>query len=124
LAFVRWRGNCAQLLTTRYEEGRSRQILIANLQSGYFVPRWVQEDVAQRFPEIEVDWAEIDHALAKGPLGTPPITEEQWNYAKVEHALRQWALTPTLRNPDAAILHSAAQILTNLHALEPPTFRP
>ena len=31
MAFVRWRGNCAELLATVYENGRSRQILLANL---------------------------------------------------------------------------------------------
>lgn len=35
MAFVRWRGTCAELLATVYENGRSRQILLANLPGPY-----------------------------------------------------------------------------------------
>lgn len=41
MAFVRWRGNSASLLTTVYDQGKSRQVLLARLGSGYTVPRSV-----------------------------------------------------------------------------------
>ncbi len=35
MAFVRWRGNCAQLLTTITVDGRPRHRLLANLHGGF-----------------------------------------------------------------------------------------
>lgn len=124
MAFVRWRGNCAQLLATRYEAGRSRQILLANLQSGYSVQRGMQKSVTNRFPDIPVDWAAVDRALAQGPPGSPPLTEEQWTYVEVERALRQWATTLPLFKQDAEILRSAAQVLASRRAQETQSILP
>ena len=35
MAFVRWRGNSADLLTTVYQEGRSRPVRLAELGGAY-----------------------------------------------------------------------------------------
>lgn len=117
MAFVRWRGNRAQLLTTRYDKGRSRQICVANLQNGYFVPEWIKADVKQRHPQVKVDWAAVDRALAEGPPGSPPLTQGERQYAEVEQALRQWADESPIPS-EARILRLAAQLVTNQRARE------
>ena len=50
MAFVRWRGNCAQLLATITVEGRPRHQLLANLHGAYrTTPRlWAQVAVNSR----------------------------------------------------------------------------
>ena len=120
MAFVRWRGRCAQLLTTIYDQGRSRQLLLANLQAGYYAPQWIKEDVARRFPHIPVDWAQVNHALAAGPPGSPPLSAAQWECSAVEQALRQFALDPDLYPHEVSDLKIAAQTLTNWRARQSP----
>lgn len=115
MAFVRWRGRCAQLLATRYEKGRSRQVCLTNLQNRYSVPEWMKDEVRTRFPQIDVDWAAVDRALAEGPPGSPPPTREQQDYVEVEQALRQWA-TEVPYPSEADTLRAAAQVLVNLRA--------
>ena len=68
MAFVRWRGNSAQLLATVYDQGRSRQILLANLHGAYATTASVRKTVAEQFPEVVIDWHAVDRALATGPL--------------------------------------------------------
>lgn len=120
MAFVRWRGQCAQLLTTIYDQGRSRQLLLANFQTGSYAPQWIQEDVAQRFPHISVDWAQVNRALAMGPPGSPPLSAQQWECIAVEQALRQFALDPALFPHEVNDLKIAAQTLTNWRARQSP----
>lgn len=67
MAFVRWRGNSAELLTTLYDQGRSRQVRLACLGGAYSVDPLVRATVAERFPAIRVDWEAVDRALAEGP---------------------------------------------------------
>lgn len=50
MAFVRWRGYSATPLTTVYEQGKSRQVLLTALGDGYRVPTGVREDMTERFP--------------------------------------------------------------------------
>jgi len=119
MAFVRWRGNCAQLLTTVYDQGRSRQVCLANLHSGYTVPTWLRADVAARFPAVNVDWVRVEEALAQGPPGTPPLTQQAWDWLRVEQALRTWANDPALYPADADTLRAAAHVLTNRRAMIP-----
>lgn len=113
MAFVRWRGLCAQLLTTVYDKGRSRQVLLANLHSGYTVPIWIRTQVQEQFPLVSVDWSQVEEALAKGPPGTPELTQEQWDCLRVEQALRAWSENPHLVRSDASILKAAAHVLAN-----------
>lgn len=42
MAFIRWRGYSAQLLASVYENGRIRQVLLANLSGAYFVHESIQ----------------------------------------------------------------------------------
>ena len=112
MAFVRWRGNCAQLLMTEYVQGKSRQVLLANLNSGYFVTTATKRQVAQRFPQAVVDWVAVDRSMAKGPPQSPPLTQQEWDFAAVEHALRQWAISPRAMQKEVSLLLQAAEVLT------------
>jgi hypothetical protein len=111
MAFVRWRGRSSQLLATVYENGRSKQITLASLPD-FYVSDITKMQVAEKFPQIEVD-----RALAQGPppgilkQNTPP---EHLDYAAVEHYLRQWAddAEGAKLTGDATRLRIAAGVLT------------
>jgi len=121
MAFVRWRGNCAQLLMTEYAEGKSRQVLLANLNSSYFVTAATKKHVAQRFPQVVVDWAAVDQSMAKGPPQSPPLTKQEWDFAAVEHALRQWASSPSAVQKEVSLLLQTAEVITRWRTLNPST---
>ncbi|MDA8204749.1 MAG: hypothetical protein M0Z36_01670 [Thermaerobacter sp.] len=113
MAFVRWRGNCAQLLTTVYEQGRSRQLLLANLHGGFATSPSLWAAVAERFPSVTVDWAAVDRALAVGPVSASPPTAEQLTWAAVAHHLQKWALETNDGYPEEReALRRAADVLT------------
>lgn len=116
MAFVRWRGNSAQLLATMYEGGRSRQVILANLRGGYSVANSVRQDVKERYPHIAVDWSKINEALARGPAGEKPLSKKQWEWFEVEQALQQWAAEPNTLASEARTLLDAARVLTSLRA--------
>lgn len=113
MAFVRWRGNCAQLLTTIYEQGRSRQLRLAVLRGHYATPG-ERGLVERNFPQIKVDWLAIDAALAKGPpASAAAVPAEHLDWAAVEHHLRAWAERARPRwLRDADQLDRAAEVLT------------
>lgn len=96
MAFVRWRGRSTQLMPrpkgTRYENGRSRQVTLASLPD-FYVSESTKRRVAEKFPQIKVDWLAVDEALAQGPSGIlkRSIPPKHLDYAIVEHHLRQWA---------------------------------
>lgn len=58
MAFVRWRGNSAELLTSGYEQGRSQQLRLATVGGAYTVAPEIREGATMRFPTIRVDWAQ------------------------------------------------------------------
>ena len=120
MAFVRWRGSSAQLLATVYENGRSKQVTLASLPE-FYVSDLTRMRVAEKFPEVKVDWLAVDRSLAQGPPSgilkqdTPP---EHLEYATVEHHLRQWAEDADRANlgNDATKLCLAAEVLTEWRA--------
>lgn len=113
MAFVRWRGNSAQLLTTIYASGRSRQILLANFHGLYYAPENIKEMVVAKFPQITVDWTAVNKALAAGPPGDPSLTPEQWDWVTVAEALRRWAREFKGEPHENSYLLATAQILMN-----------
>jgi len=121
MAFVRWRGNCAQLLMTEYVQGKSRQVLLANLNSGYFVTIATKKHVAQRFPQVVVDWAAVDLSMAKGPPQSRTLTQQEWDFAAVEHVLRQWASSPRALQKEVNLFLQVAEVLTRWRTLQPST---
>ena len=119
-AFVRWRGTCAQLLATVYENGRSRQILLTNLPNAY-VLQAQRKAVSTRFPDIHVDWAAVDEAIARGWPGPRPVPRAIITCAAAEHLLRSLAeaLCPDGRmDRDATRLLDAAHVLTTVRVNE------
>ena len=117
MAFVRWRGNCAELLTTVYENGKSRQILLANLPQDY-ASDWVREQVAKEHPDIRVDWLAVERALAHGPKAKP-TPEPPLTLLQAENLLR--TIVQELRGDglepwQANLLNQAADILSSLHS--------
>jgi hypothetical protein len=116
MAFVRWRDCSAQLLATVYENGRSRQIVLARLPE-FYASDLTKMRVAEQFPRIKVDWAAVDRALAQGPPSgvlKQDTPHEHLDYAAIEHYLRQWAdeaEKADLGN-DATKLRMAATVLT------------
>jgi hypothetical protein len=114
MAFVRWRGNSATLLATVYEHGRSRQILLAALGSGYGVPTGIRESVHERFPGLSIDWNAVNEAMAKGPRNAPPLSETQQSYLGIEQQLRAWAVQapPTFPGERQQLLDAANVLRT------------
>ena len=116
MAFIRWRGNSATLLTTVYEQGKSRQVRLARLGTGYEVSLSVRRYVAERYPNIPVDWTAINTAMAHGPMGSPPLTAEGLNFLEVENRLREWAQLPCPFPRERDALSMAAEVLVHWRA--------
>ena len=112
MAFVRWRGNCAQLLATITIDGRPRHRLLANLHGAYHTTPQLWQRVAADFPDLVIDWAAVDRALAIGPPSAPPPTTDQLQWAETAHQLLVWATTGPQDNPhDRQALATAAEVL-------------
>lgn len=116
MAFIRWRGRCAQLLVTMYVDGRSKQITLTNLP-GFYITEATKHYVAEKFPDVLVDWVTVTRSLAEGPPNimqkkTPP---EHLDMAVVEQSLRKWAAEAKLPS-HANRLYDAAGVLTEWRA--------
>lgn len=117
MAWIRWRGQTAHLMTTEWVQGKSRQRYLASLGGAYAVSASAQAALEARYPDVLFDWAAIDHALAAGPPGSHPLTPEAWTWAAVEHHLRDWAMTGPLEDPhQRATLLAAAAVLQSWRA--------
>ena len=117
MAFVRWRGNSADLLTTVYEGGRSRQVRLAGLGGRYTVEPQIREAVGRRFPHIRIDWDAIERALTVGPPHEQAATaagvpNDRLEWLELERRLRYWAaLAEALRPQEARRFIAAAESL-------------
>lgn len=116
MAFIRWRGRCAQLLATMYVGGRSKQIILTNLPH-FYVSEATMHYVTEKFPDVKVDWITVTRMLAEGP---PNILKEKTptehlDMAKVEQYLRKWATETKIAN-HAQCLNAAAGVLTEWRA--------
>ena len=119
MAFVRWRGHCAQLLVTEYREGRSHQRCLANLRGAYAVPVTLRAEIRQQYPELRIDWAAIDRALAAGPPQAQPLSPQQISWLDVESQLRAWAEGAQGYPHERSQLQQAADVLLHWRAREP-----
>ncbi len=115
MAFVRWRGNTAELLTTVYDQGHSRQLRLASLGGAYTVPTEIRDAVAQRFPALHVDWDAVEQALTEGPpheraQTAAGVPNERLEWLEIERRLRYWAgmAQPRHREHAAQLLAAAA----------------
>ena len=116
MAFVRWRGNCAQLLATITVEGRPRHQWLANLHGAYRTSPRLWAQIAAEFPTLVVDWAAVDRALALGPPTGIPPTPQQLTWADTAHQLSVWSTQPGHAAAEQQILAQAAEILTRWHS--------
>lgn len=116
MAFIRWRGRCAQLLATTYVDGHSKQITLTNLP-GFYIKKSTKQYVAEKFPDILVDWVTLTRSLAEGPpKGLKEKTPaEHLDMAVVEQSLRKWAAEAKNAN-QAHRLYDAAGVLTDWRA--------
>ena len=118
MAFVRWRGNSAELLTTVYAQGRSRQVRLACLGGAYVVQPEVRAAVAERFPNTPVDWDAVAGALVEGPPAeraqtAAGVPNERLEWLDLERRLRYWAAMIAPRRPgEAQTLRGAAAVLS------------
>ena len=131
MAFVRWRGNSAELLTTVYDQGRSRQVRLACLGGAYCVAPEHRAQVASRFPHIHVDWAAVDRSLVLGPPAEQAARAasgepyERLDWLELERGLRYWAaMTEPLRRWEAVRLREAADLLRTWREGKPYFPRP
>lgn len=116
MAFVRWRGNCAQLLTTITVDGRPRQQLLVNLRGAFATTPRMWAQVAANFPAVRVDWAAVDRALAEGPPTAPPAPPEHLTAFAMAHQLRVWATSDQGTALERQVLDQAAIILIRWHS--------
>jgi hypothetical protein len=113
MAFVRWRKNCAELLATRYEGGKSRQVVLLNLAHPY-ITAYQRRQVHERFPDVHVDWGKVVEALARRFGTDTPPSPMRISWARVDQVLRDlkdlaWSQGYT---DDARILADAADTIT------------
>ena len=117
MAWIRWRGSTAQLMTTVWSDGHKRQRYLASLGGAYAVSLAQRAALEARFPEVPFDWAAIDRALTAGPPGSRPPTAEMWDWAHMEHLLRDWAATgPAVYPDERPALLAAAAVLQSWRA--------
>ncbi len=113
MAFVRWRKNCAELLATRYENGKSRQVVLLNLAHPYITDDQ-RRQVDRRFPDVRVDWDKVVQALARRPDHDVPPPPIRITWARVDQVLRDLkdlALSEG-KTDDARTLIDAADTIT------------
>ena len=111
MAWIRWRGTSAHLMVTVWVEGKNRQRYLGNLGGVYSVSPAMRRAIADRYPDLPIDWAAIDRTLAQGPPGTPPLGSDAEDWATVEHHLRDWALRADLPAHDRRMLEDTADLL-------------
>lgn len=118
MAFIRWRGNSAELLATVYDHGRSRQVRLACLGGAFSVEPGVRAAVTEGFPHIHVDWDSVEVAVAEGPpheqarRAAAGVPNDRIEWLDLERRLHYWAiLTEPLRPGEAQRLRSAAAVL-------------
>lgn len=117
MAWIRWRGQSAQLMATVWHDGKTRQQYLASLGGVYSVPEWVQQQITERFPTISIDWAAIQAAVVQGPPGNQPPSAAMLGWAEVEARLRDWARTgPEMFGGEREALRIAAHVLESWRA--------
>ena len=99
-------------MTTEWVDGKSRQRYLASLGGVYAVSGSLRAAIAAQYPDVVIDWAAIDCALAVGPPGSQPLPATAWDWAYVEHLLREWAATgPEVFPNERATVQAAAAVL-------------
>jgi|GEM_PF-2558967 len=71
MAFIRWRGNSAELLATIYDHGRSRQVRLACLGGAFSVEPG--ERAAAGVPNDRIEWLDVERRLEYWAILTEPL---------------------------------------------------
>ena len=69
MAWIRWRGSNAHLMTTERRPGHVVQRYLTSLGGAYSVSTAQRAAIEARYPHVSIDWAAIDEALAAGHAG-------------------------------------------------------
>lgn len=108
MAWIRWRGQSAQLMATVWEDGKSRQRYVASLGGDYSVPRG-GANKSRRGSRP---------SPSTGRRFRPP-SDEMLDWAAVEERLRAWALTgPEGDSGERRALAEAARVLASWRGRE------
>jgi len=99
-----------------YVDGRSKQITLTNLP-GFYITEATKHYVAEKFPDVLVDWVTVTRSLAEGPpnIMKEKTPTEHLDMAVVEQSLRKWAAEAKVAN-HANRLYDAAGVLTEWRA--------
>lgn len=116
MAWIRWRGASAQLLATVWVDGKNRQRYLGSLGGVYSATTAMRARFEARYPTLHFDGAAIDRALAAGPPNTPSLPAVAWDWAAVEHVLRDWAASPEGTAGERTTLERAANVLREWRA--------
>ena len=117
MAWIRWRGTNAHLMMTERRQGHTVQRYLASLGGAYAVSASQRASLEARYPEVSMDWAAIDEALAAGPPGAGTLSAPEWDAVHIEHQLRMWAENATDLFPaERAALAQAAHALQSWRA--------
>ncbi len=117
MAWIRWRGSNAHLMTTERRPGHAVQRYLTSLGGAYSVSTAQRAAIEARYPHVSIDWAAIDEALAAGPPGTRALSAPEWDAVHIEHPLRMWAENgPHLFPAERAALATAARALQSWRA--------
>lgn len=120
MVWVRWRGVTAHLMVTQHHAGKTTQRYLGSLGGAYAVSASERARMEARHPDVAIDWAIIDEALAAGPPGSRPLTPEAWDAARVEHHLRTWSATLSdLAPEERRALAAAAATLQSWRTRQP-----
>lgn len=104
MAFVRWRGNTAQILASAWIDGKSKQIRVLSLPPGErTVSKGLKEVVASQLPSVTIDWDEIQTLLDAGPGGG--------EYMRVAVQLFEWSASLDLTREERQKLREASDVL-------------
>jgi len=102
MAFVRWRGNTAQVLASVWKDGKSTQVRVCSLPPGErTVTPGLMAVVARELPDVTIDWTSIQEALDAGPKGR--------EYQEVARQLLAWSADAHPQHSKA--LRDAANVL-------------
>ncbi|MCY0892595.1 MAG: hypothetical protein OWR52_03685 [Acidibacillus sp.] len=85
MAFVRWRGETAQILASVWQDGKSKQVRVCSLPpSQRTITLGLKEIVAKEVPDVAIDWDAIQTELDAGPQGG--------DYMRIAVQLSMWAM--------------------------------
>lgn len=104
MAFVRWRGETAQILASVWKEGKSKQVRVCSLPPEQrTITPGLKEIVAKEVPDVVIDWDEIQNQLDAGPAGG--------DYMRTAVQLAMWAMDLDLTREERGKMREVSDML-------------